>query len=186
MSIKEKLSKMSEETVKKSKSKTPVVPGHEALADATLRAYEALKEAEASFRKVEEEMLTVARKLYEDGARGNNFNGAFNFEGVKTEGVQVVFQDRFTQIPEDSEAVLRKAVGKKYPEYFQDKRDIALKDPSDEVIEMLMEKLGDNFDKLFKVKVSITTKPGMDRKQFELCYEARELFNQYKPSVKRR
>lgn len=154
------------------------------LTDRVYAAYQNHKDAEAAFQSLEGQLLEQVRPEYEDGAKGD-FNKTYNLAGKETPGVQVSYKDSFKKIPLDKEPFLQSRMGEMYDGYFRQAREISLIDTSDDGIEALVEKLGPElFQKFFKVEMFIGTKPDMDRKQFQLPPDVREVVQQYKAALK--
>lgn len=154
------------------------------LVDQVYEAYQAHKDAEATFKSLEGQLLELVRPEYEAGAKGD-FHKTYNLAGKETPGVQVSYKDMFKQIPLDKEPALRSRLGEMFDSYFRQARDISLIDTSDDGIEALLEKLGpDLFQKFFKVEMYIGTKPDLDRKQFQLPPEVQMVVQQYKAALK--
>src|SRR6185295_12028284 len=123
--------------------------------------------------------------LYEQKAKVGAFSKSLNFEGETTSGIQITWRDQFKDLSVDMEKELRTAMGSKFDHHFEIKRDLKLNDPSDEVIAMLMDILGEErFFKLFNVKQTIRAKSDMDRNQFGLPEEVRNLLEQFAPALK--
>lgn len=157
------------------------------LVDRTYQAYCALQSAKATFEALEAQLLEQVRPEYREAAMEGDFSKTLNVAGQETSGVQFSFKDAFTTIPAEKEDVLREKVGEKYDNYFYQKRDISVADTSDEVVSLLLDKLGaDDFTRLFKIQTSVGTKPDLDRKQFSLPQSAQLIIQQYKPSMKLR
>lgn len=168
---------------KPGKKDHPVIDGCKILADQVYDAYKAVKDAEASYAALEGQLLSIVRPEYEAGAKGGDFAKSFNVEGEATPGVQVGYKDSFKKIPIEREADLRATLGDKFDLFYFQKRELELADTSNETIAFLHDKLGeDAFRKLFKIGLSVGTKPDMDRKQFDLPEDARP--EQYKAAVK--
>lgn len=155
------------------------------LSDLVYTAYEALKDAEANYRTIESTVVDQVREHYEEYAGEGNFSKTFDVEGTDTPGVQVSFKDAFCDIDIEKEDILRKKLGEKFDQYFQQVRKMELKDTSDATVAFLMEKLGqEKFLELFAIKMHIGCKPDFDRRQFELSPEVRLVVKQHKPAVK--
>lgn len=171
--------------VPKGKATHPELSDCGDLSDKTYVAYKTLKDAEAAFSSLESQVLDIVRPEYEKHTRSGDFAKTFNVAGTETPGVQISFKDMFKKIPLDREAELKDRMGDKYDTYFFQKRDLSLTDTSDETITLLLEKLGpDTFKRIFKIEMSVGTKPDLDRKQFELPEDVRMTVEQYKPALK--
>lgn len=168
-----------------SKSKVPTLTGCGKQADEIRAALQELDDLTAMVEAKKTEFKSMIAFEYRAHAESGNFSKSFNIPGLETPGVQITWKDQFSSIAVDQEASLRAAVGADYDRMFEQTRSIALQQTDDEAIQVLLEKLGpETFKKLFKVKVSISPKSGMDEKQFRLSDEARALVKQYEPSIK--
>lgn len=176
--------------IKKSRSGIPHNDENQALADSVHDLYESFRQAETEFRAKESELIEKAKVLYEKNAKVGSFTKSVNFDGSKTLGMQVSFQDRFSNVPVDHENELKelmKKAGIDFDEYFQEKRILKLNDTSDETIELIRKKLGaDLFLQIFGIDISFESKEDMDRDQFKLPAEVRAFLKQNKPSCKAR
>lgn len=146
-----------------------------------------IADLEARANVLESGIVIVSGRIYSERALSGNFAKSMNLDGETTPGVQVTYSDKFSTIEADSEAEseLRKAVGKRFDELFEEKREISLEKSDDATIQLLLEKLGEEaFAEIFKVKVRIAAKKGFDKIQFELPPQVREIVKQASPSVK--
>lgn len=179
-----KLLKSASEDNKKKKSGACVVDSFRGLADEMNDLKIAFEDAEAAFRTKEVELLNVANNLYSEHAT-SDFSKSFNFVGDETPGVQVVFTDKFSEMPAEVEPAIREQMGDKFDNYFQENRKLELTQTDDATIKLLMDKLGEEkFLEIFKIKVTVGVKADMDRKQFELPASVRAMLKQNKASVK--
>jgi len=170
---------------KSKKHAIPVVAGHGALADKCREAYTTMKDTEATFKAIEEEVLAKVSPEYENSAKRGDFTKTLNVEGTETSGVQLSWKDSFTAIKIEEKPALQEELGDRFDTYFEEKRDISVVNPCDETIKALITKLGpDEFNKYFSVKLSLVAKADMDRKQFGLPASVRNRLNQYKPALK--
>lgn len=170
--------------VSKGTSKVPSI-SPDSLHDAVYTAYTTFRDAEAAFRAVEAELLAKVDGIYAENAKHGVFSKSFNLPGFETPGVQVTYQDRFSAIPSENEETLKIMLGDKYNEFFDEKRELSLSDTSDSTVELLMKKLGEDlFLRLFNIRLTISAKKDMDRKQFSLSDDARSFIKQFKASVK--
>jgi len=172
---------------KKGKAGIPELTDCGDLADRTHAAYMANKDAEAAFKALEGQVLDLTSAAYEQHAKTGDFTKSFNIPGSNTPGVQVSYKDQFSALPIEQEAGLREQLGEKFDTYFEQKRELSLVDTSDDTIKLLIKKLGeDEFRRIFAIKVTLTTKPDMDRKQFDLPEGVAMLsgLKQYKPALK--
>jgi hypothetical protein len=151
------------------KGSVPVLSSATALGDRCYRAYVEMKDAAAAFKAVEGEVLDLTNGEYEKRAKSGDFTKSFNLVGEETEGVQVVYSDKFSALPIEAEEGLREQLGEDFDTHFEQKREITLNDTSDETVALLIKKLGaETVAKLFAIKLSIVAKPDMDRRQFDL------------------
>ena len=180
------LAGMSRSPDKKGKSKTPVVAGHEAAADAANLAKQQFKQAETEKEMADEAIIEVARREYETRTRGGGFTKAISFPGATTPGVQVSFMDKWRDLPIDLKPAIVGEVGpEKFSMLFEEHRRLTLKKTDDETIRFLLDTLGgDVFQDIFEIAVVLHPRSGFDQRQFELSDHVRQLAGQYKPSVK--
>lgn len=165
-------------------SSVPVLKA-DALYDSMFTAYTHFKDAEASYRALEAELLQRTDEMYAENAQNGTFSKSFNLPGLQTPGVQVSYKDQFTAIPVENEENLKSLLGDKYSQYFDEKRELQLVDTSDDAINQLIAALGeDKFLKMFSIKLTISAKKDMDRRQFDMNTNARAFLKQYKASVK--
>ena len=171
----------------KSKAQTVTDTGLGRLADKVYKSYQEFKDAEASFRAVEGEMLVKTDPIYQENAKANQFSKSLNIDGQETPGIQVSYQDRFSPVGSEGETELKELLGNKFDSYFDEKRTLKVADTSDQAVEFLIGKLGkETFLKYFEIEVSCVAKKDMDRRQFELSEHERAFLKQYKASVKAR
>lgn len=171
----------------KKESDVPEIPGLEVLADEVHELKVAAENAEAAFRVGEDGLLKQVRSVYQAHALDGSFSKSFNIAGEETNGVQVTFQDRFSEIDIANESALKKSLGQDFSKILEQKRVIQLKKTDDATISELVKKLGqETFERIFEVKLSLVTKSGVDEKQFSLPAAVQELIKQFKASVKLR
>jgi hypothetical protein len=151
------------------KGSVPELTSAAALADKAFSAYVEMKDATAAFKAVEGDVLALTDAEYEKRAKSGDFTKSFNLVGEDTEGVQVVYSDRFSELPIGAEEELRVHLGDNFNLYFEQKREITLNKTDDATVRLLIKKLGEDVvAELFDIKLSIAAKEGMDRNQFEL------------------
>jgi hypothetical protein len=166
------------------KKGTPTLTGHEQLADDVSQLKYELERAEIDLQNKEGQLLAIASSIYAQRAK-SDFSKSFNFAGENSPGVQVVFADKFSEVPATEEKSLRLVLGAKFDEYFEESRSLALSKTDDATIALLLEKLGEEtFLDIFNIKIAVKTKKDMDRKQFDLSEEVRSKIKQAKPGVK--
>jgi len=170
---------------KKSKSKVPVVAGHEALADRVVVYIRAEKQAKTEAAMVKEEVRDIAEQKYESRACAGNFTKAITFAGKETPGVQAKFSDTFLSMP-DKAALIEHIGDERFRQLFSERRHLALKpDKTDDAsIMFLLEQLGqETFAEYLDVEIVVEAKPGLDRSRFDLLDAVRSIFAQKPPSV---
>jgi hypothetical protein len=166
------------------KSKVPVVPGFEEVADEVAEKKRRLKQAETEAAMAEEQLLGDARQIYADRAKAGNFTKSLNFAGKQTGGVRVSFTDRFSALPIEAKESLIESLGDRYSLIFDEVRMLTVKKTDDDSIRFLLETLGPEvFQQFFEVRVEIKPKEGFDQRQFDLPDSVRSLARQAKPSV---
>jgi hypothetical protein len=166
------------------KSKVPVVPGFEEVADEVATAKRRLKQAETEAAMAEERLLQDARQIYAARAKAGNFSKSLNFAGKQTGGVRVSFTDRFSALPIETKDTLVELLGERYAVMFDEARTLTVKKTDDDSIRFLLETLGpETFQQFFDVKIEIKPKEGFDQRQFDLPESVRSLARQAKPSV---
>jgi hypothetical protein len=179
-----KLLKGANEAPKKRESSAVEINEFGKLADEVAATKVAYEDAEAAFRLKESEILEVANHIYSERAK-SEFSKSYNFVGQADPGVQVVYTDRFSDLPAESEPGLREALGDRYENFFEESRKLELSKTDDATIQLLIKKLGEEtFLDIFKIKVAIKAKSDMDRKQFDLPETVRQQLKQAKPGVK--
>lgn len=157
------------------------------LADFIFLAYINAKDAKSQFDVLEKQLIDQVRISYQDFAEDGKFSKTFDVSGTDYPGVQLSFKDAWIEIPIEKEKGLKQKLGPEYDQYFEQKRELSLRDTSDKTIGYLMETLGEEkFYELFQIKVSIGCKPDMDRKQFKLPLEVQMALVQHKPALKPR
>ncbi|KPL05705.1 hypothetical protein AMJ85_11100 [candidate division BRC1 bacterium SM23_51] len=180
------LAGMSQKKVTTSKSKVPIVSGHEEIADQAVEKKRTFKQAETEWKMAEEQVLQEASAIYGNRAKAGNFSKSLNFAGRETAGVQVRFSDKFSVLPAETKNTLTETLGERYGQTFEEVRTLTLKQEKtdDESIRFLLERLGPEvFAQFFEVEVQVKPKPGFDRAQFDMPDSVRPLFRQAKPSV---
>lgn len=157
------------------------------LADRLYEAYRAKQDADARFQALEAELLKEMAEVYRDYAEQGEFSKTFNVSGDESPGMQVIFTDRFSDLPLEKENALQELLGEKYNKYFFQRRNISVADTSDETLKLILSKLGEeNFKKFFKIEMSLGCQGDMDRGQWDLPPEVRLILRQYKASLRPR
>jgi len=186
-SVADFLKSAAQNTTEKKASKTPVVTGSEAMSDKLATLYREYKTAEGVYQAEEEIFLKAARAEYQQRSERGEHTKSMNYAGSTTGGVQVVFTDRFCALDANQEVGLRQELGANFDRFFEQRREISIKTPSDSTIQLLLEKLGpEQFRQIFDVKLTLVAKSDMDRNQFQIPEEVRTLsgIKQFKPAVK--
>lgn len=178
------LSKMASKTKTTSKSKTPIVTGEEVKTDEMVTILEEIKNLET---ELEAKKADFKIRVFEEYSKVKGAQGSFKFADSNGKFLLVSYKDQFSKIPIEHADFLREKLGAKFDEYFLEKRDIRIIDPTDKTIEFLVDKLGEEvFQDYFEVKgIDIVAKTGMSYRQFDIeDEEVRSLLNQYAPSFK--
>jgi hypothetical protein len=182
-----KLLKDNNTAAPKKKTSAVEVTDHGKLADEVAAAKIAAEDAATLFQTKEAELLAVASGIYAQHAKDGTFSKSYNFKGEEDPGVQVVYSDKFSDLPGDAEEGIKEALGDEFDfdAYFEEKRVLTLSKTDDDTVKFLMEKLGEEkFLDLFAIKVTLSAKDDMDRKQFDLPEAVRAQLKQNKGAVK--
>lgn len=167
----------------KKKSETPEILGHGELADRVVAAHAEMKDKEAAYKLVEGELVDVVFAQYQANANSGDFSKSYNIPGATTEGCQVSYKDQFKAFPIDQKPMLEELLGDEFNTHFEISRKLTAANPTDADIKALIAALGEErFKKIFEIKIEVSAKPDMDRKQFTLPELCRP--EQYKPSTK--
>jgi len=175
---------------KAGKNEKPVVGGHGTLVDDVVRMKKELEDLEQRYAEVEGSLKEISYKEYCEARARGQFSNSIVCEGKSTNGCMQVYSDKFSTLPSEMEAQLRK-LDPDYEKHFYEKRELKVKPDagktiSDERIEAILEALGENFDKFFEVKVSIGAKPGTAENWEELPPSIQDVLRdlQAKPSTR--
>ena len=184
LSISDKLKKVS--TVKKSDK--PVLPNMKTLVDQTVQMKQELEDLKQQYASTEGALIDEAKKVYEDARQKKAYSPSILCEGAKSNGCMVVFSDKFSNLPIESETELRK-LDKDYDNHFVEARKLEVKRTgktiSDEIIQILMKALGeDEFAEIFEIKQEIGTIKGLAEKFDELPQAVKDMLTQSKASVR--
>lgn len=162
--------------------------------DVVIASKAQIKRLEAELADAEAKIIDHVRPQYVQQARSGNFTKSLTVEG-NTGDVTFVTSDRFsTPKDEESQIELRKLLGKKFEEYFEEDRSISIKknivadSKAIAKIEKIFEKAGEDVADFFDVVDVLKAKDGLDQKQFELPENKRQILQtlapQAKPAVK--
>lgn len=184
LSISDKLKKAS--TSKKSDK--PILPNMKQLVDQTVQMKKELEDLTQQYASTEGALIDEAKKVYAEARTKKEYSPSILCEGNKTSGCMVIFSDKFSNLPLESEAELRK-LDKEYDKHFVEARKLEVKRTgktiSDEIIEKLMKALGDDeFAEIFNVKQEIGTVKGLAERYDELPKQVQDMLTQAKASVR--
>lgn len=176
------LAKMNTATATTSKSKVQIIdnPKLYALVDDVLTKKSNLDDAKAMYEVAENGLLTHSDEWYRS-KKGQETS--VKFKGTKG-FITTSYKNMFLKIPYENKEVLEQLCGDKFDDYFEEKRVIKMKDTTDEMIGLLIEKLGEDFANIFDVNLEIKPTGRMNELQFLLPTEVRNYVKQYKASVK--
>lgn len=186
-SISSKL-KSAASTSKTAKSSKPTLSTAKDLVDKVAQMKNDLADMTQAYEQLEDQLTKQTFAIY-DSNRDSNYSSSIFTEGKQSNGLMVVYSDKFSALPIEMEEDLRKK-DKKYEDHFVEGRDLKVKKDagktiSDETIEKLMKALGeDEFAKIFEVKVSIVAVKGLAEKFNELPNEIKDMMKQSAPSVR--
>lgn len=155
------------------------------LVDRTVRMKRELAALGEQYNETESELIERARTVYESYRKKGSYTSSVTCVGKTTDGLVVIFADKFSPLPVEMEKDLRK-LDPRYDDHFCEVRDIKLKsDATDADIETIIKALGeDNFKRLFDVSIKIGTRKGLARVYETLTAKVKGLLRQAKPSVR--
>jgi histone H3/H4 len=185
LSISDKLKVVATSSAKVTK---PTLSGVADLVDKVADMKKQVADMEVLYKLLSAELSEKAFQIY-DSVREKNYSSSIFAEGKTSNGLMVVYSDKFSALPVELEADLRKK-DSKYDDHFVEVRDLKVKKDagktiSDETIEKLMKALGeDEFAKIFEVNIAIGAVKGMAEKLNELPEEIKDLLKQAAPSVR--
>ena len=134
--------------------------------------------------EIAEEAITLKSKVWYADQKGERTSVKF----MGTLGtVLVTYKDAFLKISAEISQQLKSILGNKFENFFKEKRIIKLKETAtdDQTITLLLNKLGEEkFLEIFDIEIVTVTNEDMDRKQFQLPEDARNLINQFKASLR--
>jgi hypothetical protein len=153
------------------------------LADACYQAHQEFKTAESTFRLLESNLIQEVMPEYKSLAKQEKFSKTISVPGEDTPGVKLSWKDMFSKLDINQEKFLKDKLGERYQVCFKQERSLQLLDTSDAALSLLQEKLGEDFLKLFQIKLSLACQENMDQKQFNLPDPVKNLLVQSKPSL---
>lgn len=169
-------------------SNNPTLPGSEVLVDEVVEMKKKLEDMNREYEFLEEELFGAAMPLYDEARLNGTYATGVYVPGKTTNGAVVLWSDRYSAFPVEMEKELRKKdpnFGKHFVEVrkLTVKRD-AGKTISDKTIEKLIAALGEDFEKIFDVKVEIGAAKGFAEQWGEVPESIRDLMKQSKPAVR--
>jgi len=186
VNIKDRLSKAAARP--KAKSEKPTLTGQEELVDKVIKMKNDLEDMQRQYEQVEGELTTKTFDVYSEVRTEGQYNSSVYVPGSKTNGAMVVYSDKFSNLPQDVEGELR-TKDPAYDKHFVEVRKLSVKRDagktiSDKTIEKLIDALGEDFEKIFEVKVEIGTQKGFAEMWDEVPDTVKEMVKQAKPSVR--
>ncbi len=187
--ISDKLRKAASSSVKADGK--PHIQGAEELVDKVINLKKELEDLEVAYAATESELINVAYEKYDEERKNRRYSNSIIAEGKETNGAAIIFSDKFSNLPIEMEAELRKK-DPRYDDHFVEVRKLEVKRDngktiSDELIGKIMEaleKAGLDFDEIFNVKVEIGTKKGLAERFNELPENVKGILKQAKPSIR--
>ena len=177
---------------KTSKIAAVVTDAVKAAVDAFIRIKAELARLEAEQKDQAEVIRDSVRPQQDKLAYSGSYSKSFDVAGTAGSVVYTT-TDRFSVPKEaDAQAALQTLLGKKFDEFFEQKRTITFKAADNTVLMGKIMKAitasGLEISDVFDVVDALTAKPDLDRKQYELpeakLAEFRTLCRQYSASVK--
>lgn len=184
-SLSKKLAKSATTT---SKTVRPLLGSYKDLVDSTVTMKKELEDLGAQYAATESQLIDQAKKIYADARSNKTYASSILCEGKDTDGCMVVFSDKFSNLPLETETELRK-LDPNYDKHFVEARKLEVKRTgktiSDETVNKIMKALGDDlFFELFSVKQEIGTVKGLAEMYDELPKEVQDMLTQAKASVR--
>jgi nitrogen fixation/metabolism regulation signal transduction histidine kinase len=184
--LSKKLQKIASSSSKKSDK--PTLSNMKSLVDQTVSMKKELEDLNAQYASTEGALIEEARKVYDKARTDKQYASSILAEGDKTDGCMVIFQDKFSNLPIETEAELRK-LDKEYDKHFVEARKLEVKRTGktipDEIIKKLMKAIGETaFSEIFNVKIEIGTAKGLAEMYDELPKEVQDMLTQAKASVR--
>lgn len=160
------------------------------VVDHVVRAKQAVKDATTELKLTSDTLFReYATPFYSAGARDGAFVKSFDLAGLKTAGVKVVYQDRFSPLKlksiDEMEAKVAELKQSKVGEFFEHRFDLQLKDNSPEAMAVIAKLMGDQLRHYFNVVPMLAPIKGMDKTQWGLPEQIRKHYCfQYTPSIR--
>ena len=188
INIKDRLAKASAKPSTKGKPERPVHAGVEVEADKVMKMKKELADLKLEYSELEGTLLEKVYETYDSARNAGRYASSIMVPGQTTNGLMAIWKDQFSNLPCDVENELRKK-DPKYDDHFFEARTITVKKDvpksiSDEIIEKLMNYLGDDFEKLFDVKVEIGCKEGLAKVWNTVPDSVKGMVRQHKASVR--
>lgn len=188
--LSDRLKASATKTAKKATTK-PLLLGAETLVDQVVRTKKELEDLEARYDELQASLRELSYGVYDESRAQGAYTSSILCQGGSTPGCMHVYSDKFSSFPVEEEGKLR-GLDPRFDDHFVEVRDLKVrkdagKTISDSVIEKLLGALGEDFDRIFEVKVSIGTKKGLAENGWATLPEALqdELRGlQAKPSVR--
>lgn len=182
------LSKKLQKAATVKKSDKPIFGSMKSLVDQTVQMKKELEDLNQQYSATEGQLIQEAYKVYDEARKKKEYSPSILCEGTKTDGCMVVFSDKFSNLPIESEADLRK-LDKDYDRHFVEARKIEVKKTGktipDEAINKIMKLLGDDlFFEVFNIKQEIGTQKGLAEMYDELPQAIKDMLTQAKASVR--
>lgn len=191
-SLSKKLQAASSKSAKvRTGSVKPTLVGAEKLVDQVAEAKQALVDQIAAYEQLEQTLTSQTKQIYSDARKDGNYSSSIFAKGDQSNGLMVVYSDKFSALPIEMEDELRK-LDPKFDDHFVESRELKVrknagdgKTITDNVIEELMKKLGEaRFNEIFDVKVAIAPRKGTAEIWEQLPVEIRNQLRQADPSVR--
>jgi hypothetical protein len=170
------------------KTDRPVLGTYKELVDQTVTMKKELEDLNAQYAATEGQLIEKAKEIYSNQRSAGTYASSILCEGKDTDGCMVVFSDKFSNLPLETETELRK-LDPNYDKHFVEARKLEVKRTgktiSDETVNKIMKALGDDlFFELFEVKQEIGTIKGLAEMYDELPKEVQDMLKQSKASVR--
>jgi hypothetical protein len=174
-------------TPKKSSSQE-VLPGQDVLVDKVIKMKNAIDDMQRQYEILEGELTDQTYGVYSSARSEGHYSTTVFAPGKETNGAMVVYSDKFSNLPSEMEIELRKN-DPNYQKHFVEVRKITVKRDAgktitDHTIEKILNALGDDFEKIFEVKIEIGTQKGLAQMWDEVPSNVQDLLKQAKASVR--
>lgn len=169
-------------------SAKPILTGQEALVDKVITMKNALEDMARQYEQLEGELTTQTFDIYSEARKEGNYSSSIFASGKSSNGAMIVYSDKFSNFPMEMDGELR-AKDPNYDKHFVEVRKLTVKRDagktiSDKTIEKLIEALGEDFEKIFEVKVEVGTQKGFAEMWEEVPTSVQEMVKQSKASVR--